>query len=68
MGVSTTALDLETRIDRLESQFVVDLIWPAWRETHHWTTNLVVEIDGDRARGVCDVNCNGANPEDDALD
>ena len=116
MAVQTATLSLETRIDRLESQFelhrlvseychgvdkhdldrfldiwhddavweigppfgnfhgkdeirraLVELIWPAWRETHHWTTNLVVEIEGDRARGVCDVNCNGANPEDVAL-
>ena len=116
MPAQATAVDLETRIDRIESQFelhrlvseychgvdkhdldrfldiwhddavweigppfgdftgkseirraLVELIWPAWRETHHWTTNLVVEIDGDRAHGVCDVNCNGANPEDVAL-
>ena len=43
---------------------LVDHIWPAWRETHHWTTNLVLEFDGpNHARGVCDVNCNGASPE-----
>ena len=23
-----------------------DVIWPAWRETHHWTTNLTVAFDG----------------------
>lgn len=116
MAVQTKALDLETRVDRLESELemrrliyeychgvdkrdlerfldiwhddavweigppfgnfygkdairgaLVDLIWPAWRETHHWTTNFVVDIDGDRAHGVCDVDCNGANPEDVAL-
>ena len=116
MAAQTQQLDLETRIDRLESQFELhrlvseychgcdkhdidrfmsiwhddavweigapfgtfkgkqeirrameEHIWPAWRETHHWTTNLVVEIDGDRAHGVCDVNCNGASPEDVAL-
>ena len=44
---------------------LVDVIWPAWRETHHWTTNLTVSFDGpDSARGVCDVNCNGATPDD----
>jgi len=44
---------------------LVDVIWPAWRETHHWTTNLTVDFaDGDTATGVCDVNCNGATPDD----
>ena len=42
-----------------------DVIWPAWRETHHWTTNLTLTFDGpDAAHGVCDVNCNGATPDD----
>src|SRR5690606_5398268 len=37
----------------------------AWRETHHWTTNLVVRfLDDDHAEGVCDVNCTGADPQD----
>jgi len=44
---------------------LTDLIWPAWRETHHWTTNLVVRfLDDDHAEGVCDVNCTGADPQD----
>jgi gamma-hexachlorocyclohexane dehydrochlorinase len=44
---------------------VTDVIWPAWRETHHWTTNLVVSFDSpDRAHGVCDVDCKGASPDD----
>jgi gamma-hexachlorocyclohexane dehydrochlorinase len=44
---------------------LVDVIWPAWRETHHWTTNLTLTFDGtDAADGVCDVNCNGATPDD----
>lgn len=33
-------------------------IWPAFSETHHWATNVVVDIDGDTATGVCDVNAN----------
>lgn len=42
-----------------------DVIWPAWRETHHWTTNLTISFNGtDTASGVCDVNCNGATPDD----
>jgi ketosteroid isomerase-like protein len=42
-----------------------DVIWPAWRETHHWTTNLTVAFESpDVATGVCDVNCNGATPDD----
>ncbi len=42
-----------------------DVIWPAWRETHHWTTNLTVAFDGpDSAHGVCDVTCDGATPDD----
>ena len=44
---------------------LVDVIWPAWRETHHWTTNLTVSFDGpDSARGLCDVTCDGATPDD----
>lgn len=34
---------------------LVDLIWPAFDESHHWTTNLAVDVDGDTATGVCDV-------------
>ena len=41
-----------------------DLIWTALPETHHWTTNLVVEFETpDRATGVCDVTCDGVTPE-----
>lgn len=31
-------------------------IWPAYTETHHWTSNLVVQVDGDQATGSCDVD------------
>lgn len=37
----------------------VDLIWPAFEESQHWTTNLAVDIDGDSASGVCDVWATG---------
>lgn len=34
---------------------VTDGIWPAFTETHHWTTNHVVDWSGDVPRGTCDV-------------
>lgn len=34
---------------------VVERQWLAYRSYHHLTSNLVVEIDGDRATGECDV-------------
>ena len=41
-----------------------DLIWTALPETHHWTTNHVIEFQGpDHATGVCDVSCDGFTPE-----
>jgi len=44
---------------------VYDVLYPAWRETHHLTTNLRIEFsDADHALGTCDVDCMGANPED----
>ena len=43
---------------------VFDVLYPAWRETHHLTTNLRLTFaDPDHARGECDVDCMGANPE-----
>lgn len=39
---------------------VHDVLWPAWRETHHLTTNLRLEFsDADNASGICDVDCMG---------
>lgn len=46
---------------------LVELIWPALPETHHFTTNLVVELEGDRATGLCDVDCTGTDYEGRAL-
>lgn len=40
------------------------VLWPAWRESSHFTTNLRVAFDGpDRARGVCDVDCIGTTAD-----
>jgi len=42
-----------------------EVLWPAWRETHHLTTNLRVRFDGrDDAYGECDVDCLGATRDD----
>jgi hypothetical protein len=47
---------------------VQDVLWPAWRETHHITTNLRLWFDDDdHARGECDVDCMGASPADEFL-
>ncbi len=43
---------------------VFDVLYPAWRETHHLTTNLrLTFVNRDHVQGVCDVDCMGANPE-----
>ena len=39
---------------------VIDVLWPAWDESHHLATNNVIHFDGaDRAHSVCDVDCVG---------
>jgi ketosteroid isomerase-like protein len=44
---------------------VEDVLRPFWRETHHLTTNLRLDFsDSDRATGMCDVDCMGADVED----
>ena len=44
---------------------VVDVLYPAWRETHHLTSNLKVSFNGpDHALGICDVDCMGATADD----
>lgn len=37
-------------------QTAVTGIWPAFTETHHWTSNLVIHVEGERASGTCDVD------------
>jgi gamma-hexachlorocyclohexane dehydrochlorinase len=44
---------------------VFDVLYPAWRETHHLTSNLTVSFDGaNRAHGISDVDCMGATADD----
>ena len=39
---------------------IYEVLWPAWRESHHLTTNLRIEFHGaDSASSVCDVDCVG---------
>ena len=39
---------------------VVDILWPAWAMSTHFTTNLrITPDDNDSAHGVCDVYCIG---------
>ncbi len=43
---------------------VHDILWPAWRQSSHFTTNLRVTFDGrDAADGVCDVDCIGTTSD-----
>ena len=45
-----------------------DLIWRELPETHHWTTNLVVEFEfPDLATGICDVSCEAVNPQGETI-
>jgi gamma-hexachlorocyclohexane dehydrochlorinase len=44
---------------------LTDVLFPAWRETHHLASNLRVTFaDPDHARGLCNVDCMGATPDD----
>jgi gamma-hexachlorocyclohexane dehydrochlorinase len=46
------------------AEAVKDILWPAWRASTHFTTNLVIAFDGpDRASGVCDVDCIGTTAD-----
>ena len=37
-----------------------EVLWPAWAQSQHVTSNLVVEFDGAySATGICDVDCMG---------
>ena len=44
---------------------VQEILYPVWRESHHLTTNLCITfIDDDHAKGISNVDCMGANPDD----
>lgn len=39
---------------------IYEVLWPAWGETHHLTTNLRIEFqDENHATSLCDVDCMG---------
>ncbi|KAA1192380.1 nuclear transport factor 2 family protein [Pseudohalioglobus sediminis] len=39
---------------------VHEVLWPAWQESHHLTTNHVIQFGGaDSATAICDVDCVG---------
>jgi gamma-hexachlorocyclohexane dehydrochlorinase len=43
---------------------VFEVLYPAWRETNHLTTNLRIAFsDADHAVASCDVDCMGASPD-----
>lgn len=47
-----------------EVREAINLIWGGLPETHHWTTNLVTDVDGDRAVGQSDVWCTATDAAD----
>lgn len=39
---------------------IYDVLWPAWAQSQHVTSNLVVRLtDSHSATGICDVDCMG---------
>jgi len=43
---------------------VKEILWPAWLQSTHFTTNLRVEFqDDDHATGICDVDCIGTTAD-----
>jgi hypothetical protein len=47
-----------------EIRETINRIWEGLPETHHLTTNLVTNIDGDRATGQSDVWCTATDAAD----
>jgi gamma-hexachlorocyclohexane dehydrochlorinase len=46
---------------------VKDILWPAWLQSTHYTTNLrVIFPDRDHAEGICDVDCIGTTSDNQA--
>ena len=47
---------------------VVDILWPAWANTTHYTTNLRISPESaDAIDGTCDVYCIGNSSEGQAM-
>ncbi len=45
-----------------------DVLWPAWKESHHITSNNHITFNGsDHAHSVCDVDCMGLLMEEQEL-
>ena len=43
---------------------IYEILWPAWKASSHFTTNLVIKFTGtDPADGVCDVDCIGTTSD-----
>lgn len=43
---------------------VKEILWPAWLQSTHFTTNLrVTFLDADSADGICDVDCIGTTAD-----
>jgi 3-phenylpropionate/cinnamic acid dioxygenase small subunit len=39
---------------------IYEVLWPAWGESHHLTTNLRIKFsDPDNASSICNVDCTG---------
>lgn len=42
------------------NEAIHEVLWPAWGESHHLTTNLnITFLDADNARSISDVDCVG---------
>lgn len=43
---------------------IYDILWPAWMQSTHFTTNLRLTFNGpDSATGICDVDCIGTTSD-----
>jgi uncharacterized protein (TIGR02246 family) len=51
LGPEATARGLEQI-----RELAVGGIWAAFAETHHWSSNLAVDVAGDRATATCDID------------
>jgi ketosteroid isomerase-like protein len=45
---------------------LVEVMWPAFQATHHWTVNLVTEVDGNTASGLSNVSFQGLTMDGDS--